>query len=81
MQCHTHTKGKFVNLGDVTLRSGGVIQQLKEDECYKYLGIEELVGIKHEQMKASYCGKICCKYMCNSDTQENACKGVGFCSS
>ena len=44
-------KGKFANLGGVTLRSGGIIQQLKEDEGYKYLGIEELVGILYELKK------------------------------
>ena len=34
--------------------NGGVIEELMEDGMYKYLGIIELDGLKHEQMK----GKI-----------------------
>ena len=33
------------------LENGGVIKELGEDEMYKYLGMEELDGIKHQQMK------------------------------
>ena len=44
-------KGKYARLGSITLKSGGVIKELCEDEVYKYLGIEELVGISHEKVK------------------------------
>ena len=44
-------RGKYVKLGGVLLESGGLIAELEEDEIYKYLGVEELDGIKHEKMK------------------------------
>ena len=44
-------RGKYVKLGDIELESGGVIQELGQDEVYKYLGVEELDGLKHEDMK------------------------------
>ena len=44
-------KGKYANLGSITLKSGGVIQELGNEEVYKYLGIEELVGISHDKVK------------------------------
>ena len=44
-------KGKYAKLGSVELESGGVIQELEETECYKYLGMEELVGVHHEAVK------------------------------
>ena len=44
-------KGKLVELGGIQLVSGGVIAELKSDEVYKYLGVEELDGVKHERMK------------------------------
>ena len=44
-------KGKYASLGSITLKSGGVIQELKAEEFYKYLGIEELVGIDHKKVK------------------------------
>ena len=44
-------RGEYVSLGDITLTSGGVIQELKQEDSYKYLGIEELVGLKHEMVK------------------------------
>ena len=47
-----HIKGgKYAKLGGVTLESGGLIKELEENECYKYLGIEELVGLCHETVK------------------------------
>ena len=47
-----HIKGgKYAKLGGVTLESGGLIKELEENECYKYLGIEELVGLCHESVK------------------------------
>ena len=44
-------KGKYKKLEGVTLKSGGIIQELQTDDCYKYLGIEELVGIQHNAVK------------------------------
>ena len=44
-------KGKHEKLGGITLKSGGVIQELQDGECYKYLGVDELVGIDHDKMK------------------------------
>ena len=44
-------KGKYAGLGNITLKSGGVIQELGEDDVYKYLGTEELIGISHEKVK------------------------------
>ena len=44
-------RGKYVALGGVKLSSGGMVEELGEDEAYKYLGVEELVGVKHEKMK------------------------------
>ena len=44
-------RGKYAAMGGVKLKSGGVIEELGEDEAYKYLGIEELVGVRHEKMK------------------------------
>ena len=43
-------KGKYVALGGVMLK-GGMVEELREDEAYKYLGVEELVGVRHEKMK------------------------------
>ena len=43
--------GRYAELGGVVLESGGVIDELREDGVYKYLGIKELDGFKHEQMK------------------------------
>ena len=43
--------GKYAKLGGVTLESGGVIEELEHNEVYKYLGIEELDGIRHAEMK------------------------------
>ena len=43
--------GKVCGDGGIVLESGGVIEELSEDGMYKYLGIEELDGFKHEQMK------------------------------
>ena len=44
-------RGKHVALGGVRLSSGGMVEELHEDEAYKYLGVEELVGVRHEKMK------------------------------
>ena len=44
-------KGKLVALGGIELKSGGVIEELGENDVYKYLGIEELAGVSHERMK------------------------------
>ena len=44
-------KGKYEKLEGVTFKSGGIIQELQNDDCYKYLGIEELVGIQHNAVK------------------------------
>ena len=44
-------RGKYCRLGDVVLNSGGVIKELESSEMYKYLGMEELDGTKHEVMK------------------------------
>ena len=44
-------KGKLAAVGGVTLASGGVIEELGEGEFYKYLGVEELDGTKHQKMK------------------------------
>ena len=44
-------KGKYTSLGGVLLKSGGEINELQEEDNYKYLGIEELVGIEHEKVK------------------------------
>ena len=44
-------KGKYAKLGGITLKSGGEIRELEHDECYKFLGIEELVGLCHNAVK------------------------------
>ena len=44
-------KGKHAKLGNIQLNSGGIIEELEADQCYKYLGIDELTEIKHEEMK------------------------------
>ena len=43
--------GRYARCGDVTLKNGGVIKELGPDEMYKYLGVEELDGIRHQEMK------------------------------
>ena len=43
--------GKYAKLGGISLESGGVIEELGQDDMYKYLGIEELDGLKHDLMK------------------------------
>ena len=43
--------GKYIKCGSVELQSGGVIEELNQDEMYKYLGVEELDGIRHDDMK------------------------------
>ena len=45
------SRGRYASLGGIILKSGGVIQELQENEHYKYLGIEELIGIDHEKVK------------------------------
>ena len=44
-------RGKIASLGGVELESGGVIEELGEGDVYKYLGIEELDGMRHQKMK------------------------------
>lgn len=44
-------RGKYVKLGGIGLKSGGVIEELCQEEVYKYLGVEELDGICHGSMK------------------------------
>ena len=44
-------RGKYAKLGGIMLKDGGVIEELGQDENYKYLGINELDGLKHIQMK------------------------------
>ena len=44
-------KGKYAKMGGVILKSGGIIKELQDNESYKYLGIEELVGIHHDAVK------------------------------
>ena len=47
-----HIKGgKYAKLGGITLESGGLIKELEQHECYKYLGIEELVGLCHDAVR------------------------------
>ena len=43
-------RGRYACVGGVVLRCGGVIEELGQGEVYKYLGVEELEGIKHEKM-------------------------------
>ena len=38
-------KGKYANFGSITLKSGGVIQELGEEEVYLHLGIEDRLGL------------------------------------
>ena len=51
-------KGKYAKLGSVTLKSGGIIQELGKEESYKYLGMEELVGLHHEAVKEKIKKKV-----------------------
>ena len=44
--------GKYASLGGVELAGGGVVEELKTDEVYKFLGVEELDGIRHDIVKA-----------------------------
>ena len=44
--------GKYASLGAVELASGEVVEELKSDEVYKFLGVEELDGICHDAVKA-----------------------------
>ena len=44
--------GKYASLGGVELASGEVVEELKADEVYKFLGVEELDGIRHDAVKA-----------------------------
>ena len=45
-------KGEYKKLGGISIdNEGGTIEELGEDEVYKYLGVDELNRIKHDQMK------------------------------
>ena len=44
-------KGKHTKLGGIQLSSGGIMEELEGHEVYKYLGVEELEGMSHEEMK------------------------------
>ena len=43
--------GKYVKCGGIALKSGGVIEELNQEEVNTYLGVDELVGTKHDDMK------------------------------
>ena len=45
------TRGKHTNHEGVTLPNGEVIEEMGEEDVYKYLGVIESTGIKHEKMK------------------------------
>ena len=51
-KCVNMVSGKHKSIGGITLKSGGVMEELSADEFYKYLGIEELDSIKHSMVKA-----------------------------
>ena len=44
-------QGKYKKGGDVELPDGKVIQEMEEEEIYKYLGVVESMAIKHSEMK------------------------------
>ena len=50
-KCVNIVGGKHQKVGSIKLQSGGIMEELNEDESYKYLGIEELETIKHEAVK------------------------------
>ena len=44
-------KGKYERKGSIEISDGNLITELGEDQFYKYLGIEELVDVRHTEMK------------------------------
>lgn len=47
----TLKRGKLQQEGSIELPNGREIQQLEENEDYKYLGVLEADDIKHKKMK------------------------------
>jgi hypothetical protein len=46
-----HKRGKLVQSQNIILEFNRVIQELKQEKTYKYLGTEKSEGIQHQQMK------------------------------
>ena len=47
----TFKRGKLTHLQNSVTDTNREIQELEQGKTYKYLGIEETVGIQHQQMK------------------------------
>ena len=71
-KCINLIKGKYAKLGNITLSSGGIIEELEADQCYKYLGIEELSEIRHQEMKEKTSKNMKTKLRKLLDTELNA---------
>ena len=50
-KCVNVIKRRYCKTGGIELQSGVVMEELNHDESYKYLGIEELDLIKHDEVK------------------------------
>ena len=59
-------------MGGIVLQSGGTMEELNEDESYKYLGIEELEAIKHNEVKAKVNKNVKTKLRKLMETELNA---------
>ena len=71
-KCINLPNGRHKITGDIVLKSGGVMAELKEDEFYKYLGIEELDLIKHDQVKEKVLKKVKAKLRRLLESELNA---------
>ena len=49
-------RGKYTKCGNVELPDGKVIEEMADDEVYKYLGVLESTAIKHAEMKQKVLG-------------------------
>ena len=47
----TFKRGKLTHLQNLVIDTNREIQELEQGKTYKYLGIEEIEGIQHQQMK------------------------------
>ena len=51
-KCINMVGGRYKQVGSIQLQSGGIIEEIEPGGFYKYLGVEELDSIKHEDIKA-----------------------------
>ena len=71
-KCVNMVGGRYKQMGSIQLQSGGIIEEIEAGGSYKYLGVEELDAIKHDDIKVKVNKNVKAKMRKLLETELNA---------